>query len=58
MIPRQFFSLMVVLGLLWLFCMLHVAWPRQGGMTPQRPGEPEPIKPGAPVPKHLHRLRA
>jgi hypothetical protein len=45
MIPRQFFSLMVVLGLLWLFCMLHVAWPRQGGMTPQRPGEPEPIKP-------------
>src|SRR4029434_1443727 len=45
MIPRQFFSLIVVLGLLWLFCMLHVAWPRQGGMTPQRTGEPEPLKP-------------
>jgi hypothetical protein len=45
MIPHQFFYLMVVLALLWLFFMLHVAWPSQGGVTPQRPGEPEPIEP-------------
>src|SRR5215471_4554477 len=45
MIPHQFFSLMVVWALLWLFFMLHVAWPSQGGVTLQRPGEPEPIKP-------------
>jgi hypothetical protein len=30
MIPHQFFYLMVVLGLLWIFFMLHVAWPTQG----------------------------
>jgi hypothetical protein len=46
MIPHQFFYLMVVWALLWLFFMLHVAWPSQGGVTLQRPGEPEPIKPG------------
>jgi len=45
MIPNQFFYLIVVLGLLWLFFMLHAAWPSQGGVTPQRPGEPEPLKP-------------
>jgi hypothetical protein len=45
MIPHQFFYLMVVLALLWLFFMLHVAWPSQGGVTLQRPGEPEPITP-------------
>src|SRR6516225_3188855 len=37
--------LMVVWALLWLFFLLHVAWPSQGGVTLQRPGEPEPIKP-------------
>src|SRR6516162_9936690 len=45
MIPHQFFYLMVVLALLWLFCMLQVVWPGQGGVTLQRPGESEPIKP-------------
>src|SRR5262252_9074499 len=45
MIPHQFFYLMVVLALLWLFCMLQVVWPGQGGVTLQRPGEPERIKP-------------
>ncbi len=45
MIPHQFCYLMVVLGFLWIFCMLHVTWPSQGGVTPQRPGAPEPIKP-------------
>jgi len=33
MIPHQFFYLMVVLALLWLFCMLQVVWPGQGGVT-------------------------
>jgi IS1 family transposase len=45
MMPHQFCYLMVVLGFLWIFCMLHVAWPSQGGVTPQRPGELEPLKP-------------
>ena len=45
MIPHQFFYLMVVLGFLWVFFMLHVAWPSQGGVTPQRPGASKPIKP-------------
>src|SRR6266853_2014821 len=40
MIPQQFFYLMVVLGLLWLFFMLHLAWPSQCPATPQRPAEP------------------
>jgi hypothetical protein len=26
MIPHHFFYLMVVLGLLWIFCMRHVTW--------------------------------
>jgi hypothetical protein len=45
MISHQFCYLMVVLGFLWIFCMLHVAWPSPGGVTPQRPGKPEPITP-------------
>ena len=45
MIPHPFFSLMLVWALLWLLFMLPVAWPRQGGVTLQRPGEPEPIQP-------------
>src|SRR4029434_4962210 len=45
MIPHQFFYLMVVWALLCLFFMLQVACPSQGGVTLQRPGEPEPIKP-------------
>src|SRR5712671_3288014 len=40
MIPHQFFYLMVVLGLLWLFFMLHLAWPSPCPATPQRPAEP------------------
>jgi hypothetical protein len=30
---------MVVLGLLWIFCMLHTAWPSPCPATPQRPAE-------------------
>jgi hypothetical protein len=33
----------VLLGLLWLFFMLHYGWPQRSAMAPQRP--PEPIKP-------------
>ncbi len=40
MIPHQFFYLMVVLGLLWIFFMLHMTWPSPCPATPQRPAEP------------------
>jgi IS1 family transposase len=40
MIPHQFFYLMVVLGLFWIFFMLHIAWPSPCPATPQRPVEP------------------
>src|SRR5437588_6322174 len=40
MIPQQFFYLMVVLGFLWIFFMLHVTWPSQCPATPRRPVEP------------------
>ena len=43
MIPHHFFYLMVVLGFLWIFFMLHIAWPSPCPATPQRP--PEPILP-------------
>src|SRR6266581_2600191 len=40
MIPHPFFYLMVVLGFLWIFFMLHLAWPSPCPATPQRPAEP------------------
>ena len=40
MIPHPFFYLMMVLGLLWIFFMLHLAWPSPCPATPQRPAEP------------------
>ena len=40
MIPHQFFYLMVVLGLLWIFFLLPVAWPSRCIATHQRPEEP------------------
>ena len=36
MIPQPFFYQLVVLGLLWLFVMLHYAWPNQGVTSPQK----------------------
>jgi IS1 family transposase len=40
MIPDQFYYQLVVLGLLWLFVMLHLAWPSRG-VTPQtKPAKP------------------
>ena len=40
MIPHLFFYQLVLLGLLWLFFMLHAAWPSQGTAIPRRPVEP------------------
>src|SRR4030095_15902462 len=40
MIPHQFFYLMVVLGLLWIFFMLPMAWSSPCPAPPQRPAEP------------------
>src|SRR3989442_14528638 len=40
MIPHLFFYQLVLLGLLWLFFMLHAAWPSQGTATQRRPVEP------------------
>jgi hypothetical protein len=51
MIPHQFYYQLVVLGLLWLFVVLHLAWPSQGTppqtkparpITPRRTRSPEP----------------
>ena len=43
MIPHLFFYQLVLLGLLWLFFMLHDGWPQRSATVPQRPTEP--IKP-------------
>src|SRR5215831_2024671 len=52
MIPHQFFYLMVVLALLWLFVMLPLAWPSPCPATPQRPAEPLlPRRPRSSEPK-------
>jgi IS1 family transposase len=45
MIPHLVYSPLVILGLLWLWVMLHLAWPSQAAASPQRPAEPKPIKP-------------
>ena len=40
MLPHQFYYQLAVLGLLWLFVMLHLAWPNRG-VTPQtKPAKP------------------
>jgi len=40
MIPQQFFYHLVVLGLLWLFVMLHYAWPSRCVASPHKPAKP------------------
>src|SRR5712692_3483740 len=40
MIPQQFFYQLVVLGLLWLFVMLHSAWPSRCMASPHQPAKP------------------
>src|SRR2546422_2558600 len=45
MIPHLFYYQLVIFGLLWLCVMLHLAWPSRAAVSPQKPIEPEPIKP-------------
>src|SRR5712692_3218024 len=40
MIPQQCFYQLVVLGLLWLFVMLHDAWPSRCMASPHKPAKP------------------
>ena len=40
MISQQFFYQLVVLGLLWLFVMLHYAWPSRCMASPHKPAKP------------------
>src|SRR2546425_349753 len=40
MIPQPFFYQLVVLGLLWLFVMLHYAWPSRCVASPHQPAKP------------------
>jgi IS1 family transposase len=40
MIPHLFFYQLAVLGLLWLFCMLSLAWPSRCAPREQRPAKP------------------
>jgi hypothetical protein len=40
MIPHQFYYQLVVLGLLWLFVMLHLAWPSRDVTTQTKPAKP------------------
>jgi len=43
MIPHLFFYQLVLLGLLWLFFMVHYGWPKRSATAPQ--WATEPIKP-------------
>src|SRR5467141_1353189 len=43
MIPHLFYYQLVILGLLWLFVMLHAAWPSRG--APAQGTSAQPIKP-------------
>jgi hypothetical protein len=40
MLPHQFYYQLAVLGLLWLFVMLHLAWPNRGVMPQTKPTKP------------------
>jgi hypothetical protein len=40
MIPPHFYDQLVGLGLLWLFVMLHLAWPSRGVTTQTKPAKP------------------
>jgi IS1 family transposase len=53
MIPHLFYYQLVILGLLWLCVMLHLTWPSQAAVSPQKPVEPAPIKP-----KHTHAIES
>jgi hypothetical protein len=40
MIPHFFYYQLLVLGLLWLFVMLYLAWPSPSGAQAPRPATP------------------
>jgi IS1 family transposase len=42
MIPQHFYYQLVILGLLWLFVMLHFAWSSRGTTLPTKPSAPSP----------------
>jgi transposase-like protein len=53
MIPHLFFYQLMLLGLLWLFCMLHSAWPSRctaGEQRPAAPIQPHPKRSREPQP--------
>src|SRR5688572_23322972 len=45
MVSPLFFYQLVLIALVWLFIMLHLAWPSRTATTPPRSVEPEPIRP-------------
>src|SRR5713101_3730107 len=54
MVSHLFFSQLVLLGLLWLCCMLHYAWPSGHAADLQRLPQPLPPPPKPPpVPQPL-----
>jgi hypothetical protein len=40
MIPHQFYYQLMVVGLLWLFIMLHLAWPSRDIPTQTKASQP------------------
>src|SRR5437870_9228383 len=45
MVSHLLFYQLTLIALLWLCVMLHLAWPSRAAVSPQKPIEPEPIKP-------------
>jgi hypothetical protein len=50
MIPHYVYDQLAIVGLLWLYVMLHYVWPSRGTVSP-----PPPVQP---VPPLLKRKRA
>src|SRR5215470_18205349 len=48
MVSHHVFSQLVLLALLWLFVILHLAWPKRPVTTPAVPALPEPLTPKRP----------
>ena len=42
MVSELFFYQLVLIALLWLCCILHWVWPRDGGVTSPTPSQPTP----------------
>src|SRR5215471_17329593 len=48
MVSHHVFSQLVLLALLWLFVIVHLAWPKRPVTTPAVPALPEPLTPNRP----------